>query len=175
MNNKLRENSRDLLTCFFTECESTFRFLELKHDYGYLSGLIDYRQGRQIITPYHGQSIENSFRAVTRYEMENNAIEILYGDKEFMIEAYIYINQIHRLSLSDILLAAKKDDNSTKNNRQITKQNQIERKIHNISASIKKNKRHFLEPNERMIERALTMRGKRMEQSIREQEPIPLI
>ena len=38
----LQNNARDLLTCFFAECESGFRFLELKHGYSYMSGLVDY-------------------------------------------------------------------------------------------------------------------------------------
>lgn len=169
MNNILWGSAKDLLACFFTECESRFRFLEQKHDFHYLSGLVRYKDGRQIITPYRNQDVPKDFWAITRYEKDNIALEIVYGDEEFVIESYVYFQNIHRLNLSEILWAAKKDDGSVSGNRWASREAFLRDIICNMAASVEKHKRHILNPTQKTIDRAVTMRAKRLEENIREQ------
>ncbi|MCK5284996.1 MAG: hypothetical protein KAJ86_05360 [Alphaproteobacteria bacterium] len=158
-----------LLTCFFAECESAFRFLELNHGYSHISGIVNYKQGRQIIIPYKGQSIDGCFLVVTRYEKNNHAIEIIYGGAEFMIEVYSFFDQIHRLSFSDILRATKKKNIILNNNQWLMRESQIKYTICLMADVIEKNKTAFITPSKNFIDRALTMREKRMENLIRAQ------
>ena len=169
MNNKLRASSGDLLTCFFTECESQFRFLEQKHGYSYLSGLVEYRGGRQIITPYRNQFIDGPFRAVTRYEHDSINLEIVYGDKDYALEAYACYEHIYRLSLSDILSAVKKPDAGRTRHWLVTHEELVQDSVRSIANTVRKQWRHFLNPKPKVIERALSIRSKLMEQAIREQ------
>ena len=169
MTNKLRDSSRDLLACFFSECESRFRFLEQRHGYSYLSGLVEYRQGRQIITPYQGEDILGSFRAVTRYEKDDLSLEILYGDAEYSVEGYAYFQHIYRLNLSEILSAVKKSDHDIRGNWLVTRKDMLEKTLNGMAESLRKHKRFFIDPNPKIIDRAMTMRSKRIEQAVREQ------
>ena len=143
--------------------------MEQKHGYSYLSGLVEYRQGRQIITPYNRQNIQGPFLAVTRYEKDNQSLEILYGDKEFAIESYLYYDQVYRLSLGQMLAAVKKSDAGPTRHWLVTHEDLIVESIAGIARTVKKQWRHFLCPTPKIIERALTIRGKLMEQAVREQ------
>ena len=107
MNKELQEPTEQLLACFFTECESQFRFLEQKYGFTYLSGLVEYRGGRQIIQPYQNQAVEPPFQAVTRYEKDDVCLEITYGDKEQVLEPYVYFGTIYRLAAAEILMARR--------------------------------------------------------------------
>lgn len=169
MKQKLRANPQDLLTCFFSECERQFRFLELRHGYSYLSGLATYKNNYKIIIPYNNTTVPEPFLAVTRYERDNLAFEFLYGYEDFVIEVNLYINNITRLSLKDLMDASRVPYVFEKSLSWVTYEGYIEEALGKFAAAIRENEKKFLSPSDKLIERALTMRGKLMEQAVREQ------
>ena len=169
MTSELWESAENLLPCFFSECESQFRFLEQEHGYTYLSGMVEQHQTRQIIRPYKkNQETPETFQAITRYEKDDHVLEITYGKKEFIIESYTYFDHVYRLTLCELLAAAKRENKDVKANRWNLREEQITEVIKKMAASFKENKDDFLNPNPKTIDRALTMRSKRIEQGVRD-------
>ncbi len=167
MYNIEREPSEYLLACFFAECETQFRFLETKHGFHYFSGLVEYKGGRQIITPYKNQTIENGFQAMTRYEKDDDAFEIIFDDMYLSLEGYAYYNRINRFEFSEVLEAAKKTDSALTGKKPVHHRDGVREAIEQIAAPFKSHIQYFIDPGEKQIERALTMRNKRMEHNIR--------
>ena len=167
MKQDLRVPSRDLLTCFFKECEKQFRFLEENHGYTYLSGLTEYRQNYKIIVPYNTQKVEEPFLGLTRYEKGDHAVEILYGDDDYILEMFIYINATMRFNLYDLMLAARRDVLFEQNPSWVTQDTRIHDLVRHFAKSMRADSALFLTPSDRLVNRALTMRSKIMEQSIR--------
>ncbi|GJL85763.1 MAG: hypothetical protein DHS20C02_15380 [Micavibrio sp.] len=167
MYNIEREPSEYLLACFFAECETQFRFLETKHGFKYFSGLVDYKGGRQIITPYKNQTIENGFQAMTRYEKDDDAFEIIFDDMYLSLEGYAYYNRINRFEFSEVLEAAKKTDSVLTGKKPVHHRDGVREAIEQIATPFKNHIKHFVAPTPKLIERALTMRGKRIEHKVR--------
>ncbi|MGH1399413.1 MAG: hypothetical protein ACRBCT_09385 [Alphaproteobacteria bacterium] len=160
-------SSKELLTCFFQESEKQFRFLELEHGYRYLSGMVEYRNNYKIIAPFRNRSYDEPFLATTRYEFEEHALEILYGDENYHLEMFIYTDSFTRLSLQDILLARRKDGSLGAEENWLTKPEVIVDTLAVLAAHIREHATHLLPPNEKLVDRALTIRGKMIEQGIR--------
>lgn len=167
MNQTLRANSRDLLTCFFEESEKLFRFLEDKHGFLFLSGLAKYKKNYKVIVPYHNHAIENPFLAITRYEQGEHAIEIVYGEDNYTLDVYIYPDYIQRLHLKDLLRAIRSNEEFDQQNVWLTEQDLINRGLEAYADICKQHGRKILHPTKKLIDRALTMRGKLVEQTIR--------
>ena len=171
MYNKKQEPSKDLLSCFFTECETQFRFLELEHGFHYFSGLVQYKGGRAIITPYKDhkdQTIKNGFQAMTRYEKDDDAFEIVFDDMYLSLEGYAYYNRVHRFEFSEMLEAAKRSDSAILiKKKSVSHKESLRETVKQMAAPFRSHIEHFIKPNPKLIERALTMRGKRMEHQIR--------
>ncbi len=168
MGNKEQDSSQELLTCFFAECETQFRFLELKHDYHYFSGLVHYSDGRQVITPYKNQSIDGVFWAATRYEKDESVFEIIFGDKDFSLEGYACFDRINRFGFEQIMDAAKKPNADIGGGRQIYSAEEVQETLQDIAQPFKNHLQYFTRPSPKLIERALNMRGKRMQHQIYE-------
>lgn len=169
MNQIVSANSHDLLTCFFQESEKQFRFLEEEHGYMYLSGLAEYQKNYKIIKPYKNdrQDGKPPFFAVTRYEKQTHAIEILYGDKQYVLEIYIYPDMVTRLNLREIIAAMRSDYPIMQNVSHLLEKEKITQSLALFSQVMQKNPK-IIEPSERLIERATTMQSKLMEQGVRE-------
>lgn len=167
MNHVVRASSRDLLACFFEECEKQFRFLERQHGFLYLSGLAEYRKNYKVITPYLNGPVKEPFLALTRYEKGERAVEILYGEDNFTIEIFMYLDAITRLSLKDLMLAMRIDSVFAKPLVWMTEIGMLRESLEVFAKALQQNDRKFLNPSEKLIDRALTMRGKLTEQTIR--------
>lgn len=156
------------MTCFFEECESQFRFLEEKHGYLYLSGLAEYQSHYKIITPYKNvrSGPETPFFAVTRYERDNQAIELFYGDKNYALDVYIYPDSIRRFSLQDIIAAARKNPSEYNHMSYLTEKDMIAQSLEWFSTSMRKHPQ-ILSPGEKLMKRAEVMRERILEQSVR--------
>lgn len=162
------EKAPDLLTCFFNECERRFRFLEEEYGYTYISGLSSLVNGRQIIRPYNLTPVSVPFWAVTRYEKGYHAFEIVYGDKEFIIEGYCYANSVDRLSWPEILQAAKRPYENYGAFYRALSQKSIAQQIGRMADQFKACKGELLNPDQKVIERALKRRSVMLEQTIRQ-------
>ncbi len=160
---------KDLLTCFFTECEKQFRFLEQRHHFSYLSGLVKYQGGRQIITPYKGVVSEAPFVAVTRYEKDFQAFEVSYSEDNYAVDCHFIYDHYQRLSFQEVLRAAKKSLTLSQTAYYTASVRTMQSVILDISETLKHGQKTLLPPSEKIIERALTMREMTLEQKIREQ------
>lgn len=168
MQKPLRASSSDLLACFFSECEKRFRFLEQRHGYSYLSGMATYKNNYKIIVPYtHTSSVQDPFLAVTRYEKDNHALEILYGDDDYIMEVFIYIDPITRISLKDLMAAKRVPYAMPDKMSWVTQNALIEKMVQAFAHTVKEHKKSFLLPDAKLVERALTMRSKLTEQTVR--------
>ncbi len=167
MNHVVRASSRDLLSCFFEECEKQFRFLERQHGFLYLSGLAEYKKNYKIIVPYLNAPVKEPFLALTRYEKDDQAIEILYGADNFTIEIFLYLDAITRLSLKDLMLAMRIDTVFSKPLVWMTEVGMLRESLEVFAKALQQYNKKFLNPSEKLIDRALTMRGKLTEQAVR--------
>lgn len=165
---KVNANPADLLTCFFQECEKQFRFLETDYNFQYMSGLSERRNGREIIIPFRDQNIDIPFWATTRYEKDNMAFTINYGDQAYSIECFLHIDYIHRLSLNDLLKASRKSEAQAFAAMGAAEPEAISKSVSDLRQIVATFPDIILSPSERLIERALSMRGKLLEQNIRE-------
>lgn len=164
---KIEDSYTDLVTCFFEECERTFRFLELEHGFVYLSGLVSHHNGREIITPYQNQKIDDIFQLTTRYERDNIVIEIKYGDDDFSVEPYLYYNFIQRLGWDDVLRVTKKRNNQDSVRRNVLRVHDIKSTIENMSALMKENAASLVSPTNAIIRKAAALREKHIEETLR--------
>ena len=169
MNQIVGATSHDLLTCFFQESEKQFRFLEQEHGYMYLSGLADYQKNYKIIKPYKNdfKNDQAPFFAITRYEKPDNAIEILYGDKQHVLEVYIYPDTVTRLNLREIIAALRTDSPIMQNISYLVEKDKIKQSLTLFSQIMQTNPK-IIAPTARLVERASIMQSKLMEQGVRE-------
>ncbi|NCT41311.1 MAG: hypothetical protein GW778_06600 [Alphaproteobacteria bacterium] len=161
-------NSHTLLTCFFKECESQFRFLEETHGYLYLSGLAEYQRHFKVIKPYKDvkEPAKAPFYAVTRYERDNQAIEVFYGDRNYALEVYVYPDPARRLNLNDMISAARKTPSSARHLSYLTEDADISQSLKWFADTIRNNPK-ILSLDEKLIKRAEIMQQTLLEQSIR--------
>lgn len=167
-NIKMLDSNR-LLACFFSDCENQFRFLEDEHDYSYFSGIVTYRHNHKIIVPCKNPEEEaHPFVACARYEHKDWAIEILFDEENMKIDQRFYHKGIHRFSKDDLLKSAKK----TCSFKALDKPVVNEQSIYDTSAEfadfLKRYQNWVLDPNDKFIERALTMKERLLEQQIRQ-------
>ncbi len=158
----------ELLRCFFSECERNFRFLEERYGYHFICGLAEYQKNYKIIKPLNDQKIYDSFSAITRYEKEEHAIEIVYGNEQFLIEAYTFYNPYDRFELSEILTAARRNDEELNGDWGVTNPDLIQKTIKRLANNLQSHARIVLDPKAKLLERAMTIRNTRLEQAIRQ-------
>ncbi len=165
-------SARDLLGCFFHECERDFRFLEQKYRFGYLSGLVEYRRNVKIIKPFQNieslANIADNFQAITRYEHKDIAIEIGFFKNKLSIEGHVYFDPVQRFSLSEVLTAAKKHCGAIGGDEGLIREELIAQSLKSMAKSLQKHIDYFIEPSEKLIERAHMIRSKRIEQAVRQ-------
>ncbi len=114
------------------------------------------------------QKIDGSFSAITRYEKDEQAIEICFSSEQFLVEAYSFYNPFDRFELSEILIAARKDAQSLASDWGVTNSALIEKTLKRMAGSLQKHARIVLEPTPKLLERAMTIRTARLEQGIRQ-------
>jgi len=165
---KTQLSANELLRCFFSECERHFRFLEERYGYSFICGLAEYQKNYKIIKPLNDQKVDGSFLAVTRYEKDERAIEICFGNEQFLIEAYTFYNPFDRFELSEILTAARKDNEQLAGDWGVTNPELIQKTILRIASSLQDQAHIILEPKPKLLARAMTIRNARLEQSIRQ-------
>lgn len=168
MNHVGNATTHELLTCFFSECEKQFRFLE--EDYGYMSfkGLTSFKRNCKVTKPYSRASgAPDPFFATARYELHKHAIEIMYGDLQYIMEVNVYPDPINRLSFRDILAAKQKALPALDNLFYIKETPKIIGAIQLFSQMMQKDP-SLITPNDRTIERANVMKNKLIEQNVRE-------
>ncbi len=167
MNEISNANPHALLTCFFEECESQFRFLEEEHGYLYISGLMDYNRSFKVIRPYNKRyEAGKAFQAVTRYERNQQAIEIYYGDKNYALDIYFYPDSVQRFRFSELMSALRKDATPPRDFNFLLHSEIISESLQWFSSTMRQTP-NLVKPSDRLINRAATMRDTLLEQSIR--------
>ena len=161
-------SAKQLLEHFFSGCESKLRFLEQRHGFTYISGLAEYRNNSKIIRPWRGQEVEETFIALTRYERAETALEIVFGEQQFIIESYVYYGPYQRFSLAEVLTAARKFSKGRTNDWGITRPQLIDESLMRIAKNLQNHHKAVLEPNEKLRERMLTIRDVQLEQAVRQ-------
>jgi hypothetical protein len=165
-------SAQDLLSCFFNECERHFRFLEQRYHFGYLSGMVEYQRNIKIIKPFRStNSIPSDvldFQAVTRYERDEVAVEIGFSKSQLAIEGHVYFDPVLRFELSEILTAAKKHDDGIGGDIGLIQEDMVEDTVSAMATALRQNIQYFVEPSEKLIDRAQVIRNKRIEQAVRQ-------
>ena len=161
-------STHELLRCFFSECERHFRFLEQRYDYSFFYGLAEYRNNYKVIRPFLEDHVDQSFIAITRYEKENQAIEITFGSDQYYLEGHTYYSPIERFEFSEILSAAKKPNDYVAGDRGLKSATLIESTVSTMARHVEKSARILLEPKQKILDRAMTMRHSRLEHAIRQ-------
>jgi len=162
-------SANELLKCFFSECERNFRFLEQRYGYSFFCGLVEYRNNYKLIKPINSGIIHEPFIAVTRYEKDGCALEFSYSSQHFVIENQAFYNPVDRFSLAEILYAARKSGGQALNGDWgLTNEALIHNTIQGMAATTEKYARIFLNPSSKLLNRAMAIRSKRMEQKIRQ-------
>lgn len=160
--------TQELISCFFDSCESKLSFLQDKHDFQLISGLVEYKHGRKLIRPYKNSNIPENFWALSRYEKHDIAIEISYHREEYILESHIYFGFVNRYNLSDLTHAAKKSDRRLDTQYGIGNERILLENIQTIGAAINTHTKIITTHNEKLLKRANTIRNKRIESSVRE-------
>lgn len=168
MNQRLSDPAT-LARTFFVECEKQLRFLEQKHDFTYMSGLAEYKNNYHIVRPWAvGQDIEPHFLAMTRYEKNDTALEILYKGEDHRFEVFLYYNTVLRFTIPEMLTAARKKAFAPELARNLVTPAQIVSTLTLLAKDCKKHGKYFLEPSPKLQERAQTIRTKQTEQAVRQ-------
>lgn len=160
-------DAKELLEHFFSTCESKFRFLEQRHGFSYFSGLAEYRRNTKIVRPYRGEDIQKDFIGLTRYERGDTALEIHYGEAQFIIEAHLYYSPPDRFTLGEVLSAARKNPRTKLSDWGITRPELIEDHITRMAKTVHAYHKVILEPSFKMVDRMRTMREMQTEQAVR--------
>lgn len=148
---------------FFSECESKFRFLELHHNFSYMNGLQELKDHRKIIKPYDENSLlDDNTLAITRYERGNIVIEITFSYPFGHTECLIFYDPILRFSLQDLLMAARK----TITTEDMTLKDAPRTLIH-LAEDLRTHVETLLNPTQKMLDRALSIRHTRIEEVVR--------
>ena len=165
-------SAQDLLSCFFSECERHFRFLEQKHNFGYLSGLVEYQRNYKIIKPFQDKvalpNAREDFTAITRYERDEMAIEIGFSKIQLSIEGHVYFDPVQRFEFSEVLTAAKKHAQGIGGDIGLTHEDMIASALEDMAKDMKTHIKYFVKPQNKLIERAQVIRSKRIEHAVRE-------
>jgi hypothetical protein len=162
------QETQQLISCFFKSCENALDFLQDNHGFQYISGMVEYKQGRKLIRPFRGDSIPENFWALSRYEKQDIAIEISYHEEEHIIESHIYFGFVDRYNLSDLAHAAKKADKRLNTQYGVANQPFLSQTIEDIGASMRTHAKLMTSCNERLLKRSNTIRNKRIENSVRD-------
>lgn len=157
---------QNLLACFFDQSEAAFRFLTQNLDLRMMQGMLQYRNGRRVILPYKGGTPEPDFCAVTCLEREALCLKLLYGHGDFGLETYVTFNHVDRFMISEYLEAGKSPDARMRHHYWLQSEGLLSSTISLIAESLKDNIMHITEADQKTIDRARTMRSKRMRQLI---------
>jgi hypothetical protein len=156
-----------LLTCFFASCETQFQFLESQHGFACFKGLASYERGRQVIRPfYQKETPPPETVAVTRYEKDDNAIELVYDGRDYSLSGFALYNRIDRLPLADIAQSARADAQGLHGKSGLCSGEQIEQGIHHMASAFRRHARLLTAPEPALLEQARAERAQRMEAEI---------
>lgn len=158
----------ELLRCFFSECERQFRFLEERYSFSFLYGLVEYKNNFKLIKAVPNQDVDVPFQAIVRYEKDTRAIELLYGGEQFQIDAYIYYDPIDRFSFPEILKASRKDVGVPVGDWGVTDSERVKKTTGEMAQVVDQYARILLDPSEKVLSRAKTMREALLEQAVRQ-------
>jgi hypothetical protein len=179
-----------LIGCFLSHVEEALRFLEVKHGFGSFSGTLDYALGRQIIKPYRPVLVGTSPRAsgpsaalptrtpssdtfcpdaATIYEKDNTALEIRFSPAEGRIHIHVCFGRIHRLRFADLIQAARRGPLTHAESYRAEDEETLILAIEEAARMLHAHHDLITMPDTDLIERAIRMRDKIMEEKIRAQ------
>lgn len=165
-----KDNTLDSrLACFFQSCEREFRFLEQDHNFSYLSGLAQYRQGRLVFLPYKAGGKDENPEAVTLYEKNRVALEISYEADKSNLQIYFRYDRIYRFEIAEILKAHRKPALSEWRALQALLPDTLQNALKTAAAEVQHNVELLENLSPDAIQKILNMREKLMQQKIRDQ------
>lgn len=158
-----------LLTCFFSESEARFRFLEDTYEYTAIGGMVRYKNNLRVIAPYKPEYRSQPFWALMRYEGEAGAFEILYGDRDYTLELFFCPSPANRICLGEWISAANRHAQEPDRSSWLREQAALETALRGGAAFLRKSMDCFVNPQPGTLERALVIRSRRIEQAVRAQ------
>lgn len=162
-----------LLSCFFEQSEDVFSFLKEQYGFTRAAGMARISRGRITLSPFDAARYlynpQKSFWAVVRYEKDDLALELSYGDMDFVMESHMYYDQTNRLSLSDILRSVKKPHGSVEPQYWVMTTDHMTKHLETLSDNVVHFKRYFLKYDSDIIEQAALMRAEAIKDAIYQQ------
>ncbi|MEZ5918458.1 MAG: hypothetical protein R3D66_00530 [Alphaproteobacteria bacterium] len=158
-----------LLTCFFSEGETRFRFLEDACDYTTIGGMVRYKNNLRVIVPYKPEYCSLPFLALMRYEGEAGAFEILYGDRDYTLEIFFCPSPVNRVYLGEWVSAAGGEVLQSDSIAWLHEQVALEEALRSRAVFLRKSIDCFINPQPDTLDRALAIQAKRVEQAVRAQ------
>lgn len=158
-----------LLEAFFSCCERVFRFMELEHNFSYISGLLEHKNGRRIIKPV--AAMDNAPaklpHAITLYENSQADLDISYLPANCIVEITITQNGVQRFDLLQLLAAAHRSINAAKLNQAVHHEEAMNDVLSHAAHLVKENIDCILEPTPALLQRAILAQEKMQEHKIR--------
>lgn len=157
-----------LLEAFFSCCERAFRFMEMEHNFSYISGLLEHRKGRRIIKPAEFHTIPaQRTHAITLYENGPTDLDISYLPAHGLVEITISQNGVERINLLQLMAAAQRSIHCTLHNPSFLHERTLDEFLFHAGQLVKNNMDCILEPPPALLQRALLAQEKLTEQKIR--------
>lgn len=172
MKNKKSVDTEDLISCFFGECETLYRYLAQKYDLNYISGLSMYTQHRQVISGFRpGKAFARPFTATARFErldgFHHNTLEINFHEDTYALSSYVILQNIERINIEDLLKAAKKTSVIMAGGKPVYDVEAIEQEMAHLSKIVIDHADLVLDPDSRIVDRALVIKETLLEHNLR--------
>jgi hypothetical protein len=165
-------DTEDLISCFFGECETLYRFLSQKHDLDYIGGLSLYKNHRQIISSFKpGKPFARPFTATARFEKHGdagtNALEINFFEETCALSCHVILGHVERINIDDLLKASKNTHAIKTDGKPVYDTEAIEQEMAHLSDIIISHANIVLNPDPRIVERAIVIKETLLEHNLR--------
>jgi len=157
--------SRETLTeVFRRECDAKFGFLEVAHAARKEFGLSRGDAPIATLDSAGPDQLSELFLAVQRYRLKNTVIEIVYGDKDSIVQARAFFPFSGGFGLFEILRAAGVHDADAEGDSQVFSKDVMQRIVSAIAAALERHFELMTNPGIRILARAQEIRREQARQ-----------
>jgi hypothetical protein len=147
-----------LLETFRQECDTKLGFLEKAHAAKKEFGLSKGDVPVATLDPPTPDELSGSFLAVQRYRLKNAVIEVVYGDRDFVVQARAFFPLSGGFGLFEILRAAGIEDAGADGDSLVCSKDAIQRIVSAIAAALERHFTLLTNPGIRILGRAQEIR-----------------
>jgi hypothetical protein len=153
-----------LLETFRGTCDETLAFLEQVHSARKEFGLSRGDAPVATLDSYSSDGLSGHFLAVQRYRLKGIVIEIVYGDREAIVQPRIFFPLSGGFGLFEILRAAGIQDADAEGDSLVSTTDALQRTVSRIAASLERHFELMTNPGIRVLARAQEIRREQRDQ-----------